>query len=69
MSFITLLHLEHDGDGICSVKIFRVVWDQFYFSEKANILNTENFGSFLVLRGGSGEVFAGMHDKEDGDDS
>ena len=66
MFFITLLYLEHCGDGIYSVNIFGVVWDQFYFSEKVDILNTENFGSFPVLRCGGGKVFAGMHGKKKG---
>ena len=62
--FVTLFHLKSYGDGIRSVKILRVACDQFSFGEEANIFDTENFGSFLMLQGGGGEVFTGLHGEE-----
>ena len=65
ISFVILLHLKSYDDGIRSVKIIRVVWGQFFFGEEANIFDTENFGSFLMLRDGGGEVFIGAHGEEE----
>ena len=65
ISFVTLFHLKSYGDGIRSVKILRVACDQFSFGEEANIFDTENFGSFLMLRGGGGEVFTRAHGEDE----
>ena len=63
------MHFEGDGDGISSVQVLGVVGNQLSFGKEADIVDAQDFRSFLVLRSGGGEVFVGAHDEEEGDDA
>ena len=42
---------------------------QFSFGKEADVVDAQDFCSFLVLRSGGGEVFTGTHCKEESDDA
>ena len=50
------------------MQVLRIVWDLFFFGEEADVFDTQNLGSFLVLRGRGGKIFTGAHGEEEGDD-
>ncbi len=65
ISFVIFLVLKCDVNVICKVEFGVGMWEQAVVFEEADILDSEDFGSFAFLFRTGSALFAGPHAEEE----